>query len=254
MCDVVGMAAGVPTFYQVMQVLALGLVCVAGWKAGWTYAPPNHAMWKVLARSYQPGSGETEEDETHRLQHGGSSVRSRRRGLSSGVEGNSGRLPTLEESGTRLDSVVTEGGASAKSLEEEGGEGSPTTPKEVSAARARGMQNVLMGGANASPSPPSKKSTSTAAADDSGGSGGGGSSTTGSGGSDGGGGGGDENKIEAAAAEEEEARDTVGEALPRISRVSVSSIDLEANNAHLESHPLPPTPLKKINIPPKSSV
>ena len=57
-CDVVGVAAGVPTFYQVTQVTCLAIVCVAGWKAGWTYAPPNHALYRVLSRNYQPATAD----------------------------------------------------------------------------------------------------------------------------------------------------------------------------------------------------
>ena len=57
-CDVVGVAAGVPTFYQVTQVTCLAIVCVVGWKAGWTYAPPNHALYRVLSRNYQPATAD----------------------------------------------------------------------------------------------------------------------------------------------------------------------------------------------------
>ena len=61
-CDVVGAAAGVPTFYQVVQVFTLGIVCVGGWKAGWTYAPPHHALFRILTKNYQPVTGEAEDD------------------------------------------------------------------------------------------------------------------------------------------------------------------------------------------------
>lgn len=81
-CDVVGSAAGVPTFYQVVQILALGIVCFGGWKAGWTYAPPHHALFRILTKNYQPVTGEAEgdaaDDPDARLSHGtGSSARAR---------------------------------------------------------------------------------------------------------------------------------------------------------------------------------
>ena len=65
-CNVLGVAAGVPTFYQVIQIASLACVCLAGWKAGWTYAPPNHGFYRVLSRNYQPGAVAEEPD---RLRH-----------------------------------------------------------------------------------------------------------------------------------------------------------------------------------------
>jgi hypothetical protein len=265
-CDVVGIAAGVPTFYQVVQILALGVVCIAGWKAGWTYAPPEHAMWKVLARNYQPGTADEEDeaDENRRLARGGSfgvgsfgpdsrgGLRTRsRRGLGTALE--------EAGAGVQLNRVVTERNGEGESAlgvgggvgEGGGGGESPVTPKDVEAARARGVMQDggLMGGANVTPSPPEDlkshhlrgPSADMSPARDNGG---------GSGRSGGGGGGAAAAAEGDADAEEyEEARDEMGSPMPRTSRVSVSSIDLEANNAHVESYPLPPTPLKKINQP-----
>ena len=72
-CDVIGVAAGVPTFYQVVQVLSLGILCLGGWKAGWTYAPPHHTLWRILLDNYQPIAGDDEPDDPDvRLAHGGS--------------------------------------------------------------------------------------------------------------------------------------------------------------------------------------
>ena len=65
-CDVLGMATGIPTFYQVIQIASLACVCLAGWKAGWTYAPPKHGFYRVLSRNYQPGAVAEEPD---RLRH-----------------------------------------------------------------------------------------------------------------------------------------------------------------------------------------
>jgi sodium/bile acid cotransporter 2 len=72
-CDVIGVAAGVPTFYQVVQVVSLSILCLAGWKSGWTYAPPHHSLWRILSDNYQPIAGDDEpDDEGVRLAHGGS--------------------------------------------------------------------------------------------------------------------------------------------------------------------------------------
>jgi sodium/bile acid cotransporter 2 len=65
-CDVLGIATGIPTFYQVIQIASLLCVCVAGWKAGWTYAPASHGFYRVLSRNYQPGAVAEEPD---RLRH-----------------------------------------------------------------------------------------------------------------------------------------------------------------------------------------
>ena len=65
-CDVLGVATGIPTFYQVIQIASLACVCLAGWKAGWTYAPAKHGFCRVLSRNYQPGAVAEEPD---RLRH-----------------------------------------------------------------------------------------------------------------------------------------------------------------------------------------
>ena len=65
-CDVLGMATGIPTFYQVIQISPLACVCLAGWKAGWTYAPPKHGFYRVLSRNYQPGAVAEEPDRLRR--------------------------------------------------------------------------------------------------------------------------------------------------------------------------------------------
>ena len=73
-CDVVGAAAGVPTFYQVVQVISLAIVCLSGWKSNWTYAPRKHSFWKILTSNYQPVAvveDDARSDGTDRLSHGG---------------------------------------------------------------------------------------------------------------------------------------------------------------------------------------
>ena len=104
-CDVVGAAAGVPTFYQVVQIFALGIVCFGGWKAGWTYAPPHHALFRILTKNYQPVTGEAEgdapDDPDARLAHGtGSSARARAAAAS--------RPTNPREAGLELESVRVE--------------------------------------------------------------------------------------------------------------------------------------------------
>ncbi|CEG00103.1 Bile acid:sodium symporter [Ostreococcus tauri] len=55
-CDVVGIAAGVPTFYQLIQILSLGVLCVTSWRLGWTYAPVGTPLLKALATNFQPST------------------------------------------------------------------------------------------------------------------------------------------------------------------------------------------------------
>ena len=70
-CDVIGIAAGVPTFYQVAQIVSLGFICLVGWKSGWTYAPPSHGFYRVLTRNYQPGAADPEPDRIRHEEHEG---------------------------------------------------------------------------------------------------------------------------------------------------------------------------------------
>ena len=70
-CDVIGIAAGVPTFYQVAQIVSLGFICLVGWKSGWTYAPPGHGFYRVLTRNYQPGAADPESDRIRHEEHEG---------------------------------------------------------------------------------------------------------------------------------------------------------------------------------------
>ena len=95
----------VPTFYQVVQIFALGIVCFGGWKAGWTYAPPHHALFRILTKNYQPVTGEAEgdapDDPDARLSHGtGSSARARAAAAS--------RPTNPREAGLELESVRVE--------------------------------------------------------------------------------------------------------------------------------------------------
>ena len=46
-------AAGSPLFYGVAQAVVIPAFLVTTWKLGWTYAPANDPLWKVLRHSYQ---------------------------------------------------------------------------------------------------------------------------------------------------------------------------------------------------------
>lgn len=55
-CDIVGVAAGVPTFYQVVQVVSLGVLCVICHHIGWTYAPKGTPLLRAITANFQPSS------------------------------------------------------------------------------------------------------------------------------------------------------------------------------------------------------
>lgn len=55
-CDIVGSAAGVPTFYQVVQVVSLGVLCVVCLQTGWTYAPKGTPLLRAITTDFQPSS------------------------------------------------------------------------------------------------------------------------------------------------------------------------------------------------------
>lgn len=46
-------AIGVPFFYGVMEAVVILIFCLIAWKAGWTKAPANAPIWKVLMTSYE---------------------------------------------------------------------------------------------------------------------------------------------------------------------------------------------------------
>ena len=53
-CNIVGVASGVPTFYQFVQVFSLGILCLLAWKSGWTYAPKGTPLLTAISKSFQP--------------------------------------------------------------------------------------------------------------------------------------------------------------------------------------------------------
>lgn len=42
-----------PFFYGIVEIICLGIYCVGAWKAGWTKAPPEEPLWRVLTCSYE---------------------------------------------------------------------------------------------------------------------------------------------------------------------------------------------------------
>lgn len=54
--DVRGTAAGVPIYYAVVQLFVLPVFLVTCWKLGFTYAPPNTRIHKVLFLNWQPST------------------------------------------------------------------------------------------------------------------------------------------------------------------------------------------------------
>eukprot|EP00227_Mantoniella_beaufortii_P001820 CAMPEP_0197618850 /NCGR_PEP_ID=MMETSP1326-20131121/61745_1 /TAXON_ID=1155430 /ORGANISM="Genus nov. species nov., Strain RCC2288" /LENGTH=371 /DNA_ID=CAMNT_0043187751 /DNA_START=159 /DNA_END=1271 /DNA_ORIENTATION=- len=47
-------AAAVPVFYQAVQVVVLAIFSITSWKTGWTYAPSNISLWRMIVTNYQP--------------------------------------------------------------------------------------------------------------------------------------------------------------------------------------------------------
>lgn len=47
-------AAAVPVFYQAVQVVTLFVYSVVGWKMGWTFAPADVSLWRMIVTNYQP--------------------------------------------------------------------------------------------------------------------------------------------------------------------------------------------------------
>lgn len=53
-------AVGVPFWYTGMQTLFVGVFCLVAWKLGWSKAPANENIFKVLLNSYE--IAETQEE------------------------------------------------------------------------------------------------------------------------------------------------------------------------------------------------
>jgi sodium/bile acid cotransporter 2 len=74
-CDAVGLALGVPTYYQTVQILSLAVCCLCCWKGGWTLAPKDESFFNVIGRNYQvpekEDDDENEQEEERRRRGGG---------------------------------------------------------------------------------------------------------------------------------------------------------------------------------------
>jgi hypothetical protein len=46
-------AMGVPLFYGMCEAVFVGIYCIIGWKAGWSKAPSDVALWRMLFTSYE---------------------------------------------------------------------------------------------------------------------------------------------------------------------------------------------------------
>lgn len=46
-------AMGIPFFYGVCEAVMVGSYCVGCWKAGWSKAPSDAPLWKVLFTTYE---------------------------------------------------------------------------------------------------------------------------------------------------------------------------------------------------------
>ena len=45
----------IPLFYGLVEVVMISIFCIACWKAGWTFAPSDENILKVITGNYQPG-------------------------------------------------------------------------------------------------------------------------------------------------------------------------------------------------------
>ena len=46
-------AMGIPFFYGVCEAVMVGVYAVGCWKCGWTKAPADAPLWKVISTSYE---------------------------------------------------------------------------------------------------------------------------------------------------------------------------------------------------------
>ena len=49
-----GEGPAVPVFYQAVQMVSLLTYSMFSWKMGWTYAPSNVSVWRMVSTNYQP--------------------------------------------------------------------------------------------------------------------------------------------------------------------------------------------------------
>lgn len=61
-------AMGIPFFYGVCEAIMVGAYAVGCWKCGWTKAPADAPLWKVISTSYEIVAAHGEE-EVEALEH-----------------------------------------------------------------------------------------------------------------------------------------------------------------------------------------
>ena len=70
-CDAVGLALGVPTYYQMVQIFSLAVCCLLCWKGGWTLAPKDESFFNVIGKNHQVEEKEEEEEEEDAVEEEG---------------------------------------------------------------------------------------------------------------------------------------------------------------------------------------
>ena len=55
------LAMGVPFFYGICEAVMVGSYCIAAWKMGWSKAPADAPLWKVIVTSYEVLQAEKQE-------------------------------------------------------------------------------------------------------------------------------------------------------------------------------------------------
>ena len=51
-------AMGVPFLYGVAEIVFISIFCIGAWKSGWTKAPANESICKVICTSYEVETSE----------------------------------------------------------------------------------------------------------------------------------------------------------------------------------------------------
>ena len=56
-------AMGVPFLYGMAEIFFISIYCLVAWKSGWTKAPANESICKVIATSYEVGAVDDASDD-----------------------------------------------------------------------------------------------------------------------------------------------------------------------------------------------
>ena len=52
--EMAGLAAGVPVYYGVLEACVIAVICLVSWQLGWTYAPKDAGLLRVIGGNFQP--------------------------------------------------------------------------------------------------------------------------------------------------------------------------------------------------------